>query len=464
VLVVACASQRGTTYVGDAGEGDDAGMDAPLLLPDLNPTPPPALGAVTPSHAFLARHAEILVRGYSTSWSAATRVDLGASIVVTNLSVPAPNLLAIDFGVAATAAPGPRDVTVLDADGGALVAPGALTLDAPIGLTFAGTMAQGSIAVAHLTVLDPTIPLDTTSTTNPFGVPTYPNLAPVLPAGLSATVIAATASTADVQLFIDTTASGIGDFDLVSGPPGASSDTDFPLPAGVSVAARTATPLTPGAMAGGAVEAAYATGLFVYTPPSTALSIVDFSAASTASAGDPAVLLLPASGRWSDELTGGAVATWLTSSTDPVYAVYFDATGSTGAYTVGLTATPPAATGATFPGDGTMASAVVAPALPFVLTGGQLTSASSEDWVQVTLAASDTGKQIEVQSAGDPLTFLDVTIYDARGNSIGGNETGGPVHASTGPLVAGRTYYVAFSAGSGFDPAHGVYEGILRLQ
>jgi hypothetical protein len=126
--------------------------------------------------------------------------------------------------------------------------------------------------------------------------------------------------------------------------------------------------------------------------------------------------------------------------------------------------TPPAATAPTTPDDGTMAAAVVAPALPFVLTGGLLASTSSEDWVQLTLPAGDTGKQLQVQSAGDPRTYLDVTIYDDQGNSIGGNETGGPVHAMAGPLGASQTYYVAFSAGSGFDPAHGAYEGILRLQ
>jgi hypothetical protein len=48
--------------------------------------------------------------------------------------------------------------------------------------------------------------------------------------------------------------------------------------------------------------------------------------------------------------------------------------------------------------------------------------------------------------------------------SIGGNETGGPVHALSGPLAASAMYYVVFSAGAGFDPAHGGYAGIVRLQ
>jgi hypothetical protein len=464
LLCAACGSSRASPGGDDAGASEDAGLDAPVILFDANPTPPPSVGGVTPSHVFLARHREIVVNGYSTSWTAATQVDLGAGIDITNLSAPAPNFLAVDFGVEATATPGPRDVTILDADGGALVAAGALTLDPPIALTFDGTLAEGSIVVAHVTVLDSTIPLDTTMTTSPFGVATFINLMPVLPTGLSATVLAATAYTADVQLFIDATTYGADGFDLVSGPPGGTTNVDFPLPAGVNVAARTGVPLAAGAVVSGSIDTTYATGLFVYTPASDALSIVDFGVNSAPSGGEPAVLLLPASGRWSDELTGGAVATWLTSSTDPIYAVYFDETGTTGAYSVGLTATAAAASAPASASDATMAGAIVAPALPFVLTGGLLTSTSSEDWIELSTGPGDTGKHLYVQSAGDPQTFLDVTIFDDEGASIGGNENGGPVHALTGPLVASRTYYVEFSAGAGFDPAHGIYEGILRLQ
>jgi len=464
VLGGACVGSRASSGTGEGAHRDAGAAPPPLLLPDANPTPPATIAGVTPSHAFLARHSEIVVNGYSTSWTSSTQVDLGAGIAITNLSAPAPDFLAVDFGVDATAKPGPRDVTVIEGDAGVIVGRGALTLDPPVALTFDGTLAEGSIVVAHMAVLDPSIPLDTTATTNAFGVPTYTNLTPALPVGLSATVIAAAAYTADLQLFIDATTAGAADFDLVSGPPASADDVAFPLPAGVTVAARAGIPLAAGVAVTGSVDTTYATGLFVYTPPSGALSIVDFSATSAAGGGQPAILLLPATGRWSDELTGGAVATWLTASTDPIYAVYFDPTGSTGAYSVGVTATAVAASAAAGASDGTMATAVVAAGLPFVLTGGQLTSASSQDWIQVTTGPGDAGKHLQVQSAGDPQTFLDVTIYDDQGDSIGGNENGGPVHALTGPLAPSRTYYVAFSAGTGFDPTHGTYEGIVRLQ
>jgi hypothetical protein len=457
-----CSSERSSGVV-DAGDDVDAG--AQVTRPEPDPTPPATIGGVTPSRAFLARHQEVLIHGSASSWGPTTQVDLGPGITVTNLSVPASDLIAVDFGVDRSAALGPRDVTVLDADGGTVVGAGALTIASPIAVAFDGTLAQGSIVVAHVTVVDPSIPLDTTFTQDPFGNETFTNLAPVLPAGFSATVLTATTSEADVEIFIDEATTGTGDFDLVSGPPQAAGDTDFPLPSAFSVAARAPIALLPGTPASASIDAKYGTALFAYTPPSAALAILDFSASSTASAADPAVILLPASGAWVDQLTGGALSTWLSASTDPIYAVYFDDTGTTGAYSVGLTATTPAASAAASASDATQAGAVMAAGLPFVLTGGQLTSASSTDWIQLSTGPGDADKHLEVQSAGDPRTFLDVTIYLADGiTSIGGNESGGPVHARTGPLAASTTYYVVFSAGAGFDPSHGAYAGILRLE
>jgi hypothetical protein len=443
----------------------DAGEEASDATLEADPTPPAVLASVTPSHVFLARHAEVQVEGYSTDWSSANQVVLGPGITLTNLSAPAPNLLVVDFGVAPDAGTTPRDVTVVDPDGGALVDPGALALDPPVAMTFEGTLAQGSLLLAQLTVLDPSVALDTTYTVDPFGNHTYTELLPLLPPGVSATVLAATQYTADLQLFVDEGTTGPVDFDLLSGVPDGGDAFEFPLPDAMTLAARTPAALTSGAQLTGTVSSPYATGLYAYMPATAALAILDFSAGSTISSADPALLLLPASGRWSDELTGGALATWVSASTDPIYAVYFDPTGTTGAYTVGLTATPPAATAAASAADATMAGAIQATALPFVLTGGQLVSTTSQDWIEVTTGPGDSGKQLHVQSAGDPLTFLDVTVYQSDGvTSVGGNENGGPVDARVGPLAASSTYYVVFSAGAGFDPAHGGYVGVVRIQ
>ena len=173
-------------------------------------------------------------------------------------------------------------------------------------------------------MLDPSIPLDVTVVTDPFGTQSFPNLAPAFGAGISGTVTSATPFGADVEVFIDTTTSGTSNFDLVSGAPGDAGDAHFPLPGGLNVAQRTPQPLAAGATATGTVTGKYATTLFAYTPPSAAPAILDFHAATTATGGFPPVILLPASGRWGDVLIGGAAPTWLSTSTDPIYGVYFD--------------------------------------------------------------------------------------------------------------------------------------------
>jgi hypothetical protein len=431
-------------------------------LPDADPRPPPAIAGVTPARAFLARHTEIVISGYSSHWDATTRADLGPNVTITNTSAPTPDMLVVDFGVDPAASVGPRDVTVLDADGGARTAPGALDIEPPVALSFDGTLAQGSIVVAHVTLVDRSTALDATATQDPFGNLSFPDLSAAMPSGLAGTVVSASPYAADVEIFIDEPTVGPRDFDLVSSPPGGAV-THFPLPAGVNVAARAPLPLIAGQEAAGNVATKYGSALYSYSPPSAAPSILDFVATSGGS--DPAVLLLPADGSWAEELAGGLFATWLTTSTDPIYAVFFDDTGSTGGYLVGLTATAPAASAAATPTDATAAGAVTATALPFVLTGGQLTSTASQDWVRVTTGPQDAGKHLHVQSAGDPHTFLDVTLYDADGTtSIGGNESGGPVNARAGPLAASTTYFVVFSAGAGFNPTHGAYAGIIRLE
>lgn len=456
---------------GDAGaSGDDAGAPptgppAEPVFPDADPSPPRQIGRVTPSTAFLARHHEIRIDGYAVAWTNATRVDLGPDVTISNLSAPVPDLLVVDFGVAATAAQGPRDVLVVDGDGGALVAVGALSIAPPASLAVTGgALAQGSIALAHLHVDDPSVPLDTTATKDPFGNVTYTNLA-LSASGISGSITKAAALDADIELFVDVTTTGAHDFDLLSGAAGSAQVEHFPIPGALDVTARAPARLAAGAPLTGPVAAPYATTLARYTPTSATPTIVDFQATSTAGGADPAVLLLPASGAWRDELIGGATATWLATLGDPIYAVYFDDAGTTGQYSLAVAETPAAATAAATPADATQAGAVAAAALPFVLTGGLLTSSASQDWVRVTTGPGDAGKRLLVQSAGDPRTFLDVTLYDADGvTSIGGNETGGPVHASSKPLAASATYYVVFSAGGGFDPAHGGYAGIVRIQ
>src|SRR5262249_32633481 len=97
-LLAACGTSQSTPG-GSPGPGDDAGDAGAVAMPDADPRPPPVVGSVAPAKAFLARHREVLIGGWSTQWTSAARVDLGPGITVTNLSVPTPKLVVVDFGV-----------------------------------------------------------------------------------------------------------------------------------------------------------------------------------------------------------------------------------------------------------------------------------------------------------------------------------------------------------------------------
>jgi hypothetical protein len=222
------------------------------------------------------------------------------------------------------------------------------------------------------------------------------------------------------------------------------------------------------------VKTAYASALYSYTPSAT-LSIVDFTATSNVSGANAGFALLPKSGHFADivgfyQAADGsgtsATTTLLPSSADIYYTVYWDNSGTVGAYTMGATGTAPAATHATTAADATEAGAVVATALPFLLTGGSLTTDTSIDWVKVTTGAGDGGKVIHVQTAGDPYTDVAVNILQSDGTtSIGGDDEGGPIDTTSTAVTASTTYYVTFAAGQiDFDPSDGTYTGIIRLE
>jgi hypothetical protein len=419
----------------------------------------------------------VTISGYATSWTDKTTIDFGAGITVANVHAASPTALVADITIAKTAALGPRDVVVNDTtketySQGVTVAP-------PATLTLQGSLAQGSIAFANLTLADQSTPFDTTGTQDPLsGAVTYTNLNFTVPSGVTASINTATSNSVQILLTLDVDATvGAADLDLLSGPAGDTTDAEFPVPGGLTVTAQTATALgaTP---TSGNVKTPYSSALYSYTPSAT-LSIVDFTADSGVAGANAGFALLPKSGHFADIVgfyqaangtSTSATTTLLPSSADVYYAIYWDNSGSVGAYTMGATGTAPAATHATTVADATEAGAVVATALPFVLTGGSFTTATSQDWVKVTTGAGDAGKAIHVQTFGDPATDLSINIVKSDGTTsiggdTGGNEPVGPDDVTSSAVTASTTYYVVFEAGTlAFDPADGTYTGLIRIQ
>ena len=438
---------------GEAGAPGAAGSSAPAN---------PSLSGITPPRTFLARSAEITISGYGTSWSSATTVDFGAGVTVNKLTVASPTAIIANITTTKAAAVGARDVTVKD---GATTETykGAFQVISPIAATFLGSIAQGALAEITFQVIDTSTPLDTTSTTDPLtGAVTYTNLAVTLPAGVTNQAITAASdfgATMIVSVDVDAKAA-TGDLDLVSGPAGATTNLDFPMPAALKIAARTPTALVSGTAATGSTATAYDSALYSFTP-GAATTIVDFSASSTSAAVTPRFALLPSSGHFADLIGYGAAQTLVTSAAQPSYAVYWDNSGNKGPFSVTALGTA-AASAAASTADNTKAGAVAAASLPFVLTGGDLSKGTGADWVKITATAAST---LHLQTVGDLNTDTAVTVYQANGMTAVGMpvDTGGAADGTVAITAAG-TYYVVFSQGMSYATSNPTYTGIIRAQ
>jgi hypothetical protein len=461
-VVGGCSGSAGPP--GAAGPQGKQGRQGP---PGTSPNPQsPGISGVEPYLAYLARSGELTISGYATKWSEATAVDLGAGITVTSLQAPSPMALIVKYTIDPTALTGPRDVNVMDVSGGPLLYLAGIDVEPPMTATVEGNASQGSLAFLYVQLTDTSIQLDTTSATDASGTVVYPNLAITLPAGVHLSSWASVLDySARALLTFDVDApSTTSDLDLVSGPAGSTSDTHFPVPLGISVGPRTATALTDGKATAGSTFMPFDSGLYSFTQGMAKISILDFAATSTVNGSQPGFALLPKSGHFKDLIGIGPAETVVSSFTDPFYAIYWDTTGTTGAYSVTATATLPGLALPTVPGDGSKSTAVNALVLPFVLTGGSLATSTSMDWVRIKTGAADAGKTLLAQSVGDPLTDIALTIYDSTGTAILDQEdTGGNVSAKA-TVAASTVYFVSYAAGAKFDTSHNTYEGVIRLQ
>src|SRR5579859_1545617 len=424
----ACGGSQGPK--GDTGPKGDPGPAGSTTGAGATPS----ISGVEPPLAFLARSSHVTISGYATSWTDATKVDFGPGITVSNVHAASPTAIVADIAIDKAASVGPRDVNV-DKE----TYKQAFAVKPPATVSIRGALAQGSIAVANVKLEDPSTPFDTTATQDALtGALTYTNLAFTLGAGLTpSSILSATNASVQLIVLVDVDAkAGAADFGLASGPAGdAANDVDFPAPGGLTVTARSATALGATA-ASGTTKNAYESALYSYAP-SAAGQIVDVTATSTATGANPSFALLPKSGHFADiigffqpaQAGSPSAKTLLPASTDPYYAIYWDNGGTTGAYTLGAVSTAPAATHATAAGDGTKTTAIAATALPFVLTGGNLTTATSQDWVKVIATAADANKTLRVQTAGDELSDVAATVYQADGTTVVGTaiETGGTI-------------------------------------
>lgn len=477
--VAACGSSGSQGPQGEPGEAGPQGPPGPAGEagppgPGLDGGLTPSVSAVIPDHAFLARNAEVTVSGYATNWSASSKptVDFGTNIKVTNVIVASPTSLVVDITTDKTATVGLRDVKVTDSSGTQTYAK-AFNVLSPVKATFEGVTAQGGLSIITLKNLDLNNPFDSTGTAGLFGT-TYTNIAVNLQSGATNQQIAAVSDfSMQFLVSIDVMAAAkAGDIDVWSGPMGAdggidtTNDVEFFLPGGLNIQARSATALTSGTPAMATIANPDDSALFSQTPTS-AQTIMDWTASSANTAATPNMFLLPSSGVWgpgggANIIGAGASITLLTSAAAPVYGIYWDNSGATGGITVTGALTLPAATGAATTTDSTFATAIAASAVPYVFTAGDVThGGGAGDFVKVTMPAGTTSLRVQTLEPG---TDVAISLWSNPATQVGSTaETGGNVDTTFTGLTAGNSYAVQFANGT-LGGTTNNYTGIVRAK
>lgn len=460
--VIACSGSDGAQ--GPAGAPGAAGPAGPA---GSNAVGTESVSAITPARAFLARTIDVEIAGFGTNWSdtAAPTVDFGAGITVKKVTVASPTGLLVNIQVGKTAATGPHDVTV-SAGGKKDVFKGAFRVDSPMTATLTGTVAQGSVIIGHLTGKDLSTPFDTTTQGDGFFTPiTYPNLNFTPANGVDVSVSSASIYGVDFLMLADVTApTAAQTLELQSG---AGTPDDFPLPNAFTLAARTGKPVTFGTPLQGNAQKPYDSELYTVTPTAASLALIDLAVTSTVSGAKPALVLLPKSGKFVDLIKFAATHTVVSNSADPYYAIFWDNTGTTGAYTITSKSTP--AIGAAVAANSTTKGAAqTAASLPYVMQNGTLASATDQHWVKYTAVAADVGKKFHVVTYdNDKMTDTLVDVQTATGTSLGGpsSDTGYHEDFKSSPITAAGDHYIIVSASpQGYNAAHKTFNAWIRLE
>jgi hypothetical protein len=423
------------------------------------------VSGVFPAEGFTGRSMRVEISGDATTWSGSPGVNFGQGVTVSNVTVGSPTSLFADITIGADATPGTRDVTVTG--GGTFTLKSSFELKSPIDLAFEGDVAQGGTPYFTITNHDFDTPFDLTQTNSPSGY----NFTIDSPTGTNFIVSDATPYQLKGYALIDADAMG-GPLSITSG--NMDNQTAFNLGATVDVAARTPTPLTD-----------MATGMLPKTGDSQLYSVnvtqapalMRITAKTSSMSGKPVVATLPG-GKWDN---AGSAALSIANAAGSVDVVVFDA-GTAGGYNFSLANKIELLTTAAEPttSNDTPGTALNATALPFMQTGGKLTSATDKDVIKITLTAAaivhvhafaaddstDTAVDILSSAAQNPtvLTNYPRTAGDPVDNGqciqLFGIPCGEDV---TSPMLAAGTYYVVISAGGSYDTSAQDYAATIYL-
>lgn len=420
-----------------------------------------SVSAITPTLAYLGRTIDVIVSGDNTKWSKNTVVDFGDKIKVNEVIAASPTALHVNITIANDAAVDYRDVKITDGSS-TLTYAGAFEVQSPIEVSTdqASGIPQGGFAIVHSKMVDVSTPFDTNNTAATFS---SADVSPI--DGLSATSDFSFDFVAQTDVL-----AAAGDVDMVvsSGPMGSS--VDSPAPKALKIAARAPTALMSGMPVNPMITAFDDSGLYSYTPADANLRFVQMILTSTN--GQPAVRLIPKSGKIADALgLGFFLAAGPSTAMDTTYFIVGDSGLLIGnpfapppPYDYTLVVNDTLVTAATEDeGANTNNSAVLAnniPTLPGLVTNGDLSNAGNidEDWYKFTVTGSP--KKIHIATGGDLQTDAIVEVFGISGNNSLGAST--DVDYQEDLVVDAPkdgTYFVKVSASDAgfFDPAHSSY-------
>lgn len=445
---------------GSTGPEGPAGQDG---------TATPSISAVMPNMAFLDREKVVTVSGSGTNWDDTATVSFGDNITVDSLTVASPTALVAQITIGADAVLGSRDVTVtMGTD--VLTYSTAFMVESPLNFNVQGTSAQGSLLLGTATGRDFETPFDTTYTGDGFFTPIeYTNIQVSALTGINASLNGVAPYALDMLLFVDVDApAGAKDIDVLSGPAG--NQVHFPTPAAFTVAERAATAITAGTAATGTVSEAYGSELFSIAGPAAGAQLITIDATSTNGDAVPAFVVLPKSGSFADMIEYTASTRIIAAPTDSYYLVYWDNTGVTG-YNFQIDATAiDIALGADTEPNNTIANAVAADSMPFVLKDANISTLTDEDWIKYDATSGDVGKAFHIVTMpGDAYTDTVVAAYGSDGTTLLGTEsTNGDYHEDhlSAQIPAAGTYYIRISADQTgyYQPTYTKYDALITLE
>jgi len=357
---------------------------------------------VFPAQGFTGRQLRVEISGDATDWKDGATVSFGTGVTVGTVTVASPTDVFADITIDPAAAVGPVDVTVTS--GGTFTLKQAFELKAPIDIAFSGALAQGGLPLFTITNHDFDNPFDTTTDANGA----FTNTTVSGPAKTQFSVNSLTEYTIKGQAFIDLDAAA----GALSVSSGATNPITSNLAANIAITART--PMALSGTASGMLSGDGDSQLYSVTASGTP-AVVHVNVTPTSSTASFGAAI------FTDTTWTHAGGTFLITNAGGTFPIVVGSLSGASNYQIAgaaeqLTSAPE---GANDTANGTAGGALVASALPFMQTGGTLSSASDQDWIKVTIAAGDANKHLHIiTNAGtDPNTDTTVAMINSGTNA-----------------------------------------------